>query len=84
MTDKVIHTFCSPYKLILMKNECYHNMIAEYYENFMKTYKPLNLSVTYLVWSGVSFPAFDTYKFPEDMEFIGFCYLSYASYQLII
>lgn len=67
MTDKVVHTFCSPYKLILMKDECYHNMIAEYYENFMKTYKPLNLSVTYLVWSGVSFPAFDTYKFPEDM-----------------
>lgn len=67
MSNKKLYTFCKPYKLILLEDNYYHNIIAEYYEKFMKTYKPLNLSVTYLVWSGVSFPAFDNYKFPEDM-----------------
>ena len=63
---KTCYKFCSPYKLLLL-DDYYHNLIAEYYETFMKTYKPLNLSVTYLVWSGVSFPAFNIKKFPEDM-----------------
>ena len=67
MKTEILYTFCSPYKLILLEDQYYHNIIAEYYETFMKTHKPINLSVTYLVWSGVSFPAFNTKKFPENM-----------------
>lgn len=67
MKSEKLYKFCSPYKLILLEDHYYHNIIAEYYETFIKTHKPINLSVTYLVWSGISFPAFNSKKFPENM-----------------
>lgn len=68
MSDKLItYNFSKPYNLSLLKDEYYHNIIAEYYELFEKYHKPINRSVTYLVWSGVSFPAFKQKKFPTTM-----------------
>jgi|TARA_Y100000389_G_C17258864_1_gene411946 hypothetical protein len=68
MSDKLItYNFSKPYTLSLIKNEYYHNIIAEYYETLEKYHKPINRSVTYLVWSGISFPAFKQTKFPTIM-----------------
>jgi len=68
MSDKLItYKFSKPYTLSLLKDEYYHNIIAEYYEILEKYHKPVNRSVTYLVWSGVSFTAFNQKKFPTTM-----------------
>lgn len=68
MSDKLItYKFTKPYKLTLLKDQYYHTIIAAYYMMFEKYHKPINRSVTYLVWSGVSFPAFKQKKFPTTM-----------------
>uniref|UniRef100_A0A6C0BTL1 Uncharacterized protein n=1 Tax=viral metagenome TaxID=1070528 RepID=A0A6C0BTL1_9ZZZZ len=68
MNNELIkYDFSKPYVLSLKKDEYYHQLIAEYYCLFLKIYKPINRSVTYLVWSGISYPAFNTYYFPTTM-----------------
>ena len=43
MSDKLItYNFSKPYNLSLLKDEYYHNIIAEYYELFEKYHKPIN------------------------------------------
>ena len=65
--NKLIFSFCSPYKLILIKDNYWHQLIAQYYQDYKTIYRPINSSVTYLVFSGISYPAFDQYYFPLDM-----------------
>jgi len=70
MTDSSVKqsfSFSSPYKLILIKDNYWHQLTAEYYQSYKTIYKPINLSVTYLVFSGISFKAFNQIYFPLDM-----------------
>lgn len=63
----ISYTFSSPYKLVLLKNNYWHDLVSEYYQHYKSNFKPINLSVTYLVFSGVSFTAFNQSHFPIDM-----------------
>jgi len=65
--NKIIFSFSSPYKLILIKDNYWHQLIAQYYQDYKTIYRPINSSVTYLVFSGISFPAFEQLRFPLDM-----------------
>lgn len=66
-SNKQSFSFSSPYKLILIKDNYWHQLTAEYYQSYKTIYKPINLSVTYLVFSGISFKAFNQIYFPLDM-----------------
>lgn len=54
------------YKLHLLDNK-WHNIIKDEYSNYKKEYKPYAAAVTYLMYSGMSHPAFGIEYFPEKM-----------------
>ena len=54
------------YKLRLLDNK-WHNIIKEEYTNYKKEYKPYAAAVTYLMYSGMSHPAFEHVYFSEEM-----------------
>lgn len=54
------------YKLQLLDNK-WHNIIQEEYTNYKKEYKPYAAAVTYLMYSGMSHPAFEHVYFSEEM-----------------
>jgi len=61
------------YKMKLITNNPWHDMIITEYTNFKEDYKPRSAAVTYLMYSGMSHPGFQDYNdngyayFTEEM-----------------
>jgi hypothetical protein len=61
------------YNLKLIHNNAWHNMILSEYTQYKKDYKPRAAAVTYLMYSGMSYPGNQDYDdhsyayFPEEM-----------------
>ena len=55
------------YRLQLLPNNIWHNMIIEEYTDYKKQYLPRAAAVAYLMFSGISYPAFENPYFEEKM-----------------
>ena len=55
------------YKMKLIPDNAWHNMILSEYTKYKEDFKPKAAAVTYLIYSGISHPAFDHEYFTEDM-----------------
>lgn len=55
------------YKMRLLDDNNWHNIIKEEYYAYKKEYKPYAAAVTYLMYSGMSHPGFNNKYFVEEM-----------------
>ena len=62
--DNIDNSF---YKINLIPDNLWHDMIKYEYASYKKEYKPIAAAVTYLMYSGMSHPGFEDTYFTEGM-----------------